>query len=182
MEARREKGAMRLIFIGSLPELEKKSTIKIAMKRFGKKKKNLKIIHFDEMDSLIKDFNNLTKEELESLGDQVYDEIEEKIGDTLASDGVVVLDGFFTIRSKLGHIPLITEKFFKVFQPNQIVLIETYPDLLSSDSKVVDELKEQQIINRIYAVRSASLIGSPIKIIKMDKEVSNVIKELDNLI
>ena len=173
---------MRLIFISSLPELEKKSTIKIAMKRFGREKKGLKIIHFDELDSLIKDFNKIPKEKLEALGDEVYDELEKKLEDSISREDIVVIEGYFTVRSKLGFLPLITEKFFKVYKPNAVVLVETFPDLLSPDKKTVEELRDQQLINRIYAVRSASIAGSAIKIIRIENEVSNLLKELDNLI
>ena len=54
--------------------------------------------------------------------------------------------------------------------------------LLAPDKKTVEELRDQQLINRIYAVRSASIAGSAIKIIRIEKEVSNLLKELDNLI
>ena len=174
---------MKLIFIAGIKEIDKSAIIKIAIKRFGKEKSNLTLINFSELQSLEVDFERITYDEIKNLTDSLYNELDKKINPLLKDpNSFIVVDGFFTVRSKkYGHIPVITEKFFKVFNPNIIITVEAPPEALTSKEELAKLIREEQTINKIYAVRSASLIGSPIKIIKLSSDVSQTIRELDAL-
>ena len=175
---------MKLIFIAGIKEIDKSSIINIAIKRFGREKSNVSLINFSGLESLEMDFERITYDEIKNLTDKVYNELQRKINPLLKdSDACVIIDGFFTIRSrKYGHIPLVTEKFFKVFNPNIIIVVEALPENVAFDEEVAKLIREEQTINKIYAVRSASLIGSPIKIIRMSSDITKTIKEIDSLI
>ncbi len=174
---------MKLIFIAGIREIDKSSIIKIAIKRFGREKNNLTLINFSELESLEVDFEQITYDQIKNLPDSIYSELERKLNTVLKDpDSFVVIDGFFTVRSKkYGHIPVITEKFFKVFSPNIIITVEASPEALTQKEDLVKLIREEQTINKIYAVRSASLIGSPIKMIKVSSDIAQTIRELDVL-
>ena len=175
---------MKLIFIAGIREIDKSSIIKVAIKRFGKEKSNVTLVSFSDLESLEIDFDRLSYDEIRNLTDNLYNELERKISPVLKDpNSFVVIDGFFTERSKkYGHIPLITEKFFKVFNPNIIIAVEAVPETLAVNEDTAKLIREEQTINKIYAVRSASLVGSPIKIIRLTSDVSKAIKEIDALI
>jgi len=175
---------MKIVFIAGIKEIDKSSIINIAIKRFGREKSNVSLINFSRLQSLEMDFERITYDEIKNLADKVYSEIERKIGPLLKDpDACIIIDGFFTVRSKkYGHIPLVTEKFFKVFNPNIIIVVEALPENFALNEDVAKLIREEQTINKIYAVRSASLICSPIKIIRLSSDVTKTIKEIDCLI
>lgn len=91
-----------------------------------------------------------------------YKKIENQISAALKSGSSVILECPITLKTIDGYLPLIPKRFFEAFRPDVFILFES-----KESSAGIDLL--QQEINRSYAAMYASLGGSLIRIITINK-------------
>ncbi len=100
----------------------------------------------------------------------LYDELDKKL-ESLNSNGSansdVVIESYYTLDTKSGFIPLLTDRFFKLFKPDVIVLLENPEESLKNHTQGA-LLKNQQKINREYGIRHSSSFGTALKVISVN--------------
>lgn len=175
---------MDLILISGLQEVERGNLIEVVLSRYWRSE-NIKYIDFDRLESMEHDFNNSTLKEVHEAPDKIFEELEGMLSRELRGTGdCVIINSHLTVNSeKYGFIPLINDKFLKILQPGLFILVETPPEEITGIPERIKSLSEQQGVNRIYASRYSSVVGSPLKVIELHRtSINSTIKEFNNLI
>ncbi len=107
-----------------------------------------------------------------SARQEIYKKLEKKINSNLKENTFVIVNGYFTMKTLRGYVPVISEQFFRAFKPEMIVLMEadispTNGHLLKSGHDHMDAVMLQQEINRNYASLYASATDAVLRIIKV---------------
>ncbi len=105
---------------------------------------------------------------LQDIYISLYDELDKKL-QAMDSNGAssVVIESYYTLDTQSGFVPLLTDRFFKLFKPDVIVLLENSEESLKS-YKDASQLKEQQKVNREHGVRHSSTFGTALKIVPVN--------------
>ncbi len=157
---------MRKILVVGTKETNRSCLVESAMKGMMN---NNSISHINLNNlSAIKAFTGA--ESLQDIYISLYDELDKKLK-SLEYNGsrnsTVVIESFLTLNTKSGFVPLITDRFFKLFKPDAIVLLETPEESLKNHKDAVSIL-EQQKINRDYSVKQSSSFETLLKIVKVN--------------
>lgn len=172
---------MKLILVTGIEQTDKNKLIGMAISTLnnGNGYKDFSHINFDGLDSVRTGFLRLAdvKESYLSL----YEELEKQLTSSKRNAFNIVLDASFTINTSYGYVPLVTERFFSIFRPDVIVVLEARLEDYKDNPKVFYAVKEQQEINKMYCVKYAANFGIPIKIIRVNKsEVRSTVKEIQD--
>lgn len=105
---------------------------------------------------------------LQDIYISLYDELDRKL-QAMDSNGAstVVIESYYTLDTHSGFVPLLTDRFFKLFKPESIVLLENPEDSLKNH-KESTLLKDQQKVNREHGVRHSSTFGTSLKIVPVN--------------
>ncbi len=120
--------------------------------------------------------------EMAKLRDEIHKKLEKKIKS--CKKPLVVINGYFTIKTYHGYVPVMTDQFFKKLRPDMIILMEAdVPEksrhLLKKGPDYLDSLKLQQEIDRNCASLYASVTNAVLKIIKVRHgDVKTAIRKL----
>jgi adenylate kinase len=114
----------------------------------------------------------------------IYSKLEKNIKANIEAKKSVILNGYFTMKTRRGFVPIISEQFFKTFKPDMIVLMEADASIknghiVKKGPDHIESVKLQQEINRNYASLYASTTDAVLVIIKVSHgDVKSAIREL----
>lgn len=176
---------MKVILLTGVPASGK--TV-LARKISGFKKINFGNVMVDEARKLgLKVKRDKLRKEIE-LGQ--YEIIQQKAAEEIAkiSDGEdVVINTHLSVRHKEGIVEGIPEDLAKILKVNLIIIVESDPEDVikrrkfskarERDIETVNEIMEQQGLNRKYAKKLSKKFGYTIKLV-FNKEVKDAQKEV----
>ena len=177
---------MKFILVAGVEELGKDSIVKLTLERFGRSFSGFGYINFDNMDVFkhriagINSFDRLKDSFL-----KFYEELDAALIEMKKKSyrENILINGYLTLRSEFGYVPLVTDNFFRVFKPDIIVLIEGFPEELGIKPEKAMDMREHQAVNRVTAIQYASELGIPLKVIRLKKsEATKCIQELYELL
>ena len=164
---------MSLILVTGIPESGRDSIVDMVVKGF---KKNLPSFEYIEFDVLFNGNVDIRKEKLElwSFKDKVkhihktqknfHNNLKESIRALKMSKEPIIVNGYFTLKTARGYVPLLSKTDTRFFKPDVIVMIDldmTSPVLVKKlGSRKVRELKYHQDINLNYAMGYSTLTKS----------------------
>ncbi len=152
------------ILITGVQNIVKESVAKLALERMGRKSKT-RILSFSDFVS------EKGTDELHMLKDaqkRLTDKIQMKLLDSSAQH--TIINGYCTVRTGLGYVPVITRESMGIFNPDFIVHIETDPLAPSGKIKDTEGFREHQSVERAFAIILACESGAGIRIIKSGVE------------
>jgi adenylate kinase len=163
------KGFMKTVFVAGVPESGRSDILRIVLRNEKKRLPVFSILGFDELVAKSLEVRKVGEVDLSSLlGDaKEVRKFQEKFSKTL--DGVMVrkarsgknlvIDGYFTIETPNGEIPLISDVLFREHKLNMIINME----LEVRESQENRDLMISQDINRNHAANLSSLSGAELK-------------------
>ena len=135
---------MRKILVVGTKETNRSSIVESAMKGMMNSS-SISHINLNNL-TAIKTFTGT--ESLQDVYISLYDELDKKLK-SLESNGsrnsTVVIESFLTLNTKSGFVPLITDRFFKLFKPDAIVLLEAQEESLKNHKEAASLLVQQKI-------------------------------------
>ena len=151
------------ILITGVQNMIKDSTVKLALERIEGKVK-LKVLSFSDF------------AEEEGSGElQLLKSTQKKLTESIQLKMIesgphhIVINGYCTVSTRLGYVPVITKESVNIFRPDLIACIETDPAALPKLENP-REFQEHQAIERQFSVLFALRSGAAIKIIRSGKE------------
>ena len=172
---------MKLILVTGIQQTEKNKLLGMSISTLnnGQGYKDFNHINFDGMDSVRNGFIRLKDAKNSYLS--VYDDLENVLNDSKRNAFNLVLDASFALNTSYGYVPLITERFFSIFKPDVILLLENKLEDFKDNPREFYSIKEQQEMNKFYCVKFATHFGIPVKIIKVSRsEIKSTVKEIQN--
>lgn len=167
---------MKSIMVSGVKETEKDSLIEICVKRSGLK---IYLLSFKQLiPKKFKPFDIKTLEEAEEFKRVLKKHIEIAVCRYAKENKPLVVNGFFTVKTRLGSIPVLSESFFHLFKPSLFLILEIDPSEFPKD--LAKKIEEEQAINREQAELFSTCIGCPFKIIRVEK--NNIKETLDKII
>lgn len=151
------------ILITGVQNMIEESIVKLALERVEGKAK-FKILSFSDF----ADTGESPAEELKLLKNtqkKIKDNIQIRMLKSKAGDHVII-NGYFTVKSKLGFFPVISREVLDVFKPDFLVHIHVNPLALGSRLKNRKEFDEHQDIEKSCAVLLGANAGCGIRIIR----------------
>ncbi|MBN1896929.1 MAG: AAA family ATPase [Candidatus Aenigmarchaeota archaeon] len=151
---------MKILITGVQNSVEE-SIVKLAVERIEGKAKFRTLSFSDFIDN-----SSTPKEELDLLKntqEKIRDSIQLKlIGE---KTGNVIVNGYFTVGTKLGIFPVINDETVKVFKPDLIIHINVNPLALGDKLEDEDAFRDQQDVEKTYALMIAAKAGCSVKIV-----------------
>ncbi len=170
---------MKLILATGIQQTDKNKLLGMAISTLnnGQGYKDFNCINFDGLNSVRNGFIRLKDIKTSYLS--VYDDLENLLNDSKRSAFNLVLDASFTLNTPYGYVPLITERFFSIFKPDVILVIENKLEDFKDNPREMYAIKEQQDMNRVFCAKFASQLSIPVKIIKVNRtEIRSTVKEI----
>lgn len=85
--------------------------------------------------------------------------------------GNVLVNGYVTMDTAIGFIPLLQPDVFDVFRPDMILLVEDQTKLAFRGTRDTQQvLAEQQRLNRVYATVYSAMSGAPLKVMTVNPQ------------
>ena len=172
---------MKLILVTGIEQTDKGKLLGMSISTLnnGQGYKDFNYINFDGLRSVKNGFVRLKDVKNSYLS--VYDDLENLLNDSKRNAFNLVLDASFTLNTSYGYVPLITERFFSIFKPDVILLLENKLEDFKDNPREFYSIKEAQEINKMFCVKFASEFGIPIKIIKVNlSEIKSTVREIQN--
>ena len=99
----------------------------------------------------------------------------------------IIVNGYFTLKTARGYVPLLSKTDTRFFKPDVIVMIDldmTSPVLVKKlGSRKVRELKYHQDINLNYAMGYSTLTKSAINIVRVEYgNLKSALREMTDII
>jgi adenylate kinase len=94
--------------------------------------------------------------------------LEKALVQELKKGGNLIVNGFFTIKTEQGYVPLLPDDFFEAFRPDLLILIEVLPsrpETYMMQTEHMDWL--QQEINRDYMSLYSAKSGAMLKVVNV---------------
>jgi adenylate kinase len=151
------------VLITGVQNVVEESVVKIAIDRISGKSK-FKILSFSDFVNTGETPSGEIKL-LKNTQKKVKDAIQMKLLKSRPSDHIIV-DGYFTVRSKIGFFPVITRALIDSFKPDVIVNIEVDPLALEGKLKDPDEFVLHQQVEKYLALSFGAYAGSGIKLLR----------------
>ncbi|GEM_PF-1189628 len=178
---------MKFVLITGLKETGKDTIIKLVLDGSKKILPKFKYINFK---SIVREKwfeENIDK--MEKAKERFYKDLEKAVGDAFKEGKHVIVNGYFTVKTGHGYLPVISEDFFDTFNPDILILIEAEKPKMKGDMIYGAKLKSlndadwfQQEINRVYASFYSAVSGALLKIVTVKPgNVKSVIKEINEL-
>jgi adenylate kinase len=150
------------ILITGVQNVIEESVVKLALERVEGKAKFRVLSFSDFMDS-----GGSPAEELKMLKDtqkKIKDNIQMRVIKSRSGDHTIV-EGYFTVKSRLGFYPVITKEVLDIFKPEFLVHVSV--DSLALGDKVDRVLfEEHQAIEKAYALFLGANAGCGVRIIR----------------
>lgn len=151
---------MNVLITGVQNAIEE-SIVRIAVERI-KGKADLRFLSFGDFDGL--DEGMLPELALmKSTQQKVRKAIRSKA--PASGRGHVVVSGYCTVKTKLGFFPVLTAESVKAFGPDIIVHISVDPLALEGKVGNLDEFRDQQALEKTYALLLCASAGCGLKVI-----------------
>ncbi len=153
---------MKILITGVQNSVEE-SIVKLALEHAEGKAK-FKILSFSDF----VDTGESAADELKLLKStqkKIKDNIEMRILKSRAGDNIII-NGYFTVKSKLGFFPVISRDVIDTFNPDFLVHIHVDPLALAGKLDNRKEFDEHQDIENSCAVLIGAYAGCGIKIIR----------------
>jgi len=172
---------MKLILATGIQQTDKNKLLGMAISTLnnGQGYKEFNLINFDGLNSVRNGFIRLKDVKDSYLS--VYDDLENLVSNSRRSAFNLILDASFTVNTSYGYVPLITERFFSIFKPDAILVIENKLEDYKDNPRELYSIREQQDMNRMFCIKLASQFSIPVKIIKVNRtEIKSTVKEIQN--
>ncbi|MBI5061631.1 MAG: hypothetical protein HZB67_04945 [Candidatus Aenigmarchaeota archaeon] len=172
---------MKLILVTGIEQTDKNKLLGMAVSTLnnGTGYKEFYNINFNGMDSIKNGFIRLS--DIKNSYLSIYDELEKVLNSSKRNAFNIILDASFTLNRGYGYIPLITDRFFSLFKPDVVLLIENKLEDFKDNPREFHMIKDQQEINRAYCVKFASDHGIPMKAIRVNRtEIKATVKEIQD--
>lgn len=172
---------MKVIFVGGLKDIDRKTIIDLALQRAGRKRE-YKVVDFNLFEEISEEIEATSDLEMVKVILSKFQENVEKslISEIKQNTGGLIISGFLTFKTRHGYLRSLTEEFFRSFKPDAIILLELHPD--SFGKMDIDKI-EHQHINRHFGLTYASIIGSVFKVIRFrEKKMLDAVEALSNII
>ncbi len=172
---------MKLILVAGTDHTEKNKLIGMAISTLnnGNGYKDFSHVNFSGLNSVKNGFLGLNNIKESYLG--VYDDLEKSLSNSKRNAFNIVLDASFAIDTPYGYAPLLTDRFFSIFRPDAIVLLENKLEDFKDNPRELLKVKDHQEINRAYCFKFASQFSVPVKIIKVNKgEMKMTVKDIQD--
>ncbi|MBW2109674.1 MAG: AAA family ATPase [Candidatus Aenigmarchaeota archaeon] len=150
---------MNILITGVQNPVEE-SIIKIAVERIEAKAKIRLLSFSDFMDDAesLRDELKLLKNTQKKIRDNVQMKV-------IKGSGHFILNGYFTVKTKLGYFPVITGAVMEVLKPDIIVHIAVDPLALEGKIDNQESFRMHQSAERVVALSMAAASGAGVKII-----------------
>jgi len=152
---------MKILITGVQNAIEE-SVVKIAIERLQGRAR-FRVLSFsdfvDTEESATRELNLL-----KNTRKKITDAIKMRMLKSGASDNVII-NGYFTVRGRLGFFPVISREVVETFSPDMIVSISVDPVALEGKLDNKDEFIKWQDVERSYAITLGAIAGSGMKLI-----------------
>jgi adenylate kinase len=162
---------MKTVFVAGVPESGRNDILKLVLKNEKKRLPVFSVVDFDEL--VVKGLDLKKRVEIDlsaMLGNaKVVKAFQDRFGKALEkvmarkvrSGKNLVINGYFTVETPEGEIPLVPEDFFRTFKLNMIINME----LVGGER----DLTVCQDINRNHAASISSVSGAELKTILVER-------------
>jgi len=177
------KPSMKLVLITGSKEACKDGIVELAL---GRLKSRCKFRSLDFEKLSIK--QGRTLDDLKAFPAKLQERLEkELVSELKGKKNHMILNGRLTLSTPYGLFPALSNEFFSVFKPDAIVVLEPSPGDLVRNPKISLETLQHQEVERSYAAMYASISGSPLRVIIVEKNnialaVSQLVKYLKTLL
>ena len=167
---------MKIVFIAGLQETGKNEIVGMVLKNMRSILPEINLIDFDdilaesmqidktpgELDiTLFNDMKNIRK-----IQKNFSRLLEKKMVGKVRTGRHLVVNGYFTLHTPEGEMPLVSETFFDTYRPEAIINIELELIKGDPDAKRIVTIQD---INRNHASNFSAVSGADLKIIKVRK-------------
>ncbi len=155
------------ILIAGVQNIVKDTVVKLAMGKVSGKVK-LKALSFSDFVEEYEDsFIELSM--LKDIQQKLTKSIQIKMLESKAGEHHII-NGYCTVETKLGYIPIITKESLAIFRPDMVALIEVEPAALGAKLRDRDGFQEHKAIEKACALFCSAWTGSGIRIIRTGAE------------
>jgi adenylate kinase len=186
---------MGMVFITGVPESGRDSIVRMILTGSRKNLPPFDYLSFDDMVSY--DVDRVSEElDLWSFSKSINHmhriqggfqrKLKEGTG-SLKKGGHAIVNGYFTLRTPGGYLPLLSKESARFFKPDVIVIIEidTVSGGLSRKlgGEKAWELKYHQDINLNYAISYSALTRSAVKVVRAEYgKLKDALKEMTDIV
>lgn len=157
------------ILVTGVQNVVKDSVVKLALERLGSRQK-----------FRVLSFSDFVEEPADSISElRLLKNIQQKLTKSIqlkmleAGTGEhIIINGYCTVRTGLGYVPVITMASIDIFRPDIIVHIEVNPVALGGKLPNKHDFAEHQSLEKSFALLFGAWSGSGIKIIETGAEGS----------
>jgi len=156
-----------LIFVSGNPESGKNEILNMVLQGYKKMLPKFRYVKFDDIipkpPKMERDIDNIKK-----FCKNFYSKLEKILIRELKKGSNLIINGYFTIKTEQGYIPILPDNFFESFKPDVLILIEVLPsrpETYMMETEHMDWL--QQEINRDYVSFYSAKSGAMVKVIKV---------------
>jgi adenylate kinase len=167
---------MKLVLIAGSRETDKESIIGLALERLRSLGPRFKYLDLDKLG--IKPGPGLGN--LKAFPSRLHEKLEKELVSELKGEkNHMIISGSLTIKTPYGIFPTLTEGFFRVFKPDSLIILESSPGDLVRHPEASHEILRQQDLDRNYGIMYASISGSMVKVMTIEKSnIAIAVKEL----
>lgn len=187
---------MGLILVMGIPESGRDSVLKMVLTGSRKILPPFSYLKFDDLISYDVDKKSeeldlwsFSKriEHIHKIQNDFYRKLKERLGSLKGKEKHIIVNGYFTLRTPGGYLPLLSKESVKFFRPDVIVIVEVNlesPELLAKFGRErIKELKYHQDINLKYAVSYSALTKAAINIVRVEYgNLKGALKEMTDVI
>ena len=152
------------VLITGVQNAIKDSAVKLAVGRIGAKAR-LRVLGFG--DFLEEDVQG-ELQLLKSSQRKLMDSIQLKMLESGSKN--IIINGYCTVRTRLGYYPFITKESLAVFKPDLMVFIETDPVSLPGKLGNPKVLMEHQAVEKQFSMLLAAEAGAGIRFIRSGRD------------
>ena len=155
------------ILIAGVQNMVKDTVVKLAMGKVSGKTK-LKALSFSDF---VEDYEDplLEISVLKDIQKRLTKNIQIKMLESKSGEHHII-NGYCTVKTRLGYIPIITKESLDIFKPDMVALIEVEPSALGEKLKDREGFKEHKAMERSCAQFCSAWTGSGIRIIRTGPE------------
>lgn len=171
------------VLIAGVQNVVKDSVVKMAMGKVSGRVK-LKVLSFSDF---VEDYEDPVLEisVLKEIQQKLTKNIQIKMLESKAGEHHII-NGYCTVDTALGYIPIITKESLAIFKPDMIALIDVHPAALGSKIKDKERFLEHKEVESSCALFCSAWSGAGIRIIgtgpegsrKGAEELSGLLKEM----
>jgi adenylate kinase len=150
------------VLLTGVQNIVKESVVKLALDQLSGKVK-FKVLSFSDFvegsETSISELNTL-----KGIQKKLRENIQLKLLKAKPKEHVII-NGYFTVRTKLGFVPVITKESIDIFKPDIIVHIDVNPLALQGKIPSKEDFLQNQSVEKFCAMLFGALASSGIKVI-----------------